>query len=91
MNICRENMSEDNLLIQINHNAMSELIDASSLPFFNSDRMIERGYVNPDRVTIPINNSDAHAVYYIACLASYKKKYGSAFNAVRSVVLNGNM
>lgn len=90
MNICRENMPEDNLLIQKNLDAMEELIEASSLPFFNSDRMMERGYMPPDRVTIPISDSEAKATYYIACLSGDKQKYSSVFNAVRWNVIREN-
>mgnify|MGYP002627401704 CR=1 FL=1 len=90
MNVCREKMPEDNLLIQKNHDAMGVLIEASSLPFFNSDRMMERGYMPPDRIAVPISDSQAKATYYIACMSEDKRKYSSLFNAVRGNIIKGN-
>ena len=90
MNVCRKNMPEDNLLIQKNHDAMGELIEASSLPFFNSDCMMERGYMPPDRIAVPIIDSEAKATYYIACLSEDKRKYSSVFNAVRGNIIREN-
>ena len=57
------------------------------MPVFNSDRMMERGYDVPGRVTLPITDETAHATYYLACLNSEKKKYTSLFNAVRAFVI----
>lgn len=87
MDVCRMKMPEKNLLIQKNTEAMSELIDMSSVPFFNSDRMIERGCIPPDRVAVPITDSEAKATYYIACLSEDKRKYSSFFNAVRGSLI----
>jgi hypothetical protein len=63
------------------------LIDASSLPFFNSDQMLKAGYQPPDRVALPITDPEAHATYWIACLASEQQKYRSVFSAVRGNLL----
>lgn len=90
MNVCREKMPEDNLLIQKNHDAMGELIEASSLPFFNSDRMMERGYMPPDRIAVPIIDSEANVSYYIACLSEEKKKFGALFRNIRGNIIKGN-
>lgn len=87
MDVCHRHFANGNLLVQKNVDALGELADASSLPFFNSDRMIERGFFMPDRVSIPIADEDAHTAYYIACLSSEKKRFGSMFNAVRETVL----
>ena len=87
MDVCRTHFDPANLLVQNSIEAMGELVEASSLPFFNSDRMLERGYGIPDRVSIPLIDEDAHAVYYIVCLSSDKKRLGSVFNAVREMVL----
>ena len=67
--------------------ALYDLIEASSLPHFTSDRILERTGPNPDRVTIPIEDGDAKTTYYIACLNSEKKKYGAVFSAAREAVL----
>ena len=87
MDVCREKIPEKNLLIQKNTEAMSELINMSSVPFFNSDRMMERGYMLTDRVTVPITDSEAKVTYYIACLSEDKRKYSSVFNAVRGSLI----
>ena len=90
MNVCRKKMPEDNLLIQKNHDAMGELIEASSLPFFNSDRMMERGYMLPDRIAVPISDSQANVSYYIACLSEKKKKFGALCSNIRGNIIKGN-
>lgn len=87
MTVCKEKLSPSDLLVQSNMDAMDELVEASSLPIFNSDQMLVRGYDIPGRVSIPINDAKAHATYYIACLASEKDKYNSVFSAVRSALL----
>lgn len=86
MDACREKLDQDDMLVQNSMDALAELIEASNLPFFNSDRFIERGYEANGRVSIPITDPEAHATYYLCCLASEQKAYRSLFNAVR-----GNM
>ena len=90
MEICKKHFDPASLLVQHSVEAMGELVEASSLPFFNSDRMLERGYDRKDRVSIPIKDEDAHVTYNIACLASEKKRFGAIFNAVREAVLRNN-
>lgn len=87
MEICRKRLDPEKLIVQNNMDALLELIEASTLPHFTSDRIIERGFSNPDRVTIPIEDPDAKTTYYIACLNSEKKKYGAVFSAAREAVL----
>ena len=84
---CRNKLSTDSFLIQSNFEAFSELVQASRLPLFNSDRFIERGYAPPGRVSIPITDPEAHATYFLCCLASEQKPYRSLFNAVRGNLL----
>ena len=84
---CSEKLSEENLLIQSNFDAFGELVQASRLPLFNSDRFIERGYKAPGRISIPITDSEAYATYYLCCLTADQKAYRSLFNAVRGNLL----
>ena len=49
--------------------------------------MIEMGYQTLGRVSIPINDEDAHATYWAACRTSDRNKYRAIFNAVRSYTL----
>lgn len=88
MEVCKRHLEPGNLLIQNSFEALGELIDASRLPFFNSDRMLERAPQQPDRISVPISDADARTVYYIACLASEKQKYNAVFSAARQAVLN---
>ena len=90
MDICREKLSESDLLIQSNPDAMAELVEASSLPLFNSDQFIARGLKTPGRVSIPISDPEAHATYWLACLAAEQKTYRSIYNAVRGNLLHNN-
>ena len=87
MELCKRHIAPSHLLVQNSVEAMGELVEASSLPFFNSDRMMERGYDHPERVSLPLEDDDARAVYYIACLSQDKKRFGSVFSAVREAVL----
>ena len=87
MDITLKHLSASDLLIQNSIDALAELIDASSLPFFISDQMMRSGYEMPGRVSLPITNPDAHATYYLCCLASEQKAYRSLFNAVRGNAL----
>ena len=87
MDICKKHLSEEDLLVQRGLDALGDLIEASTLPFFNSDRMIEMGVQIPGRVSVPISDEDAHATYWVACQASDQSKYRSIFNTVRSYAL----
>lgn len=89
LDLCREKLKASNLLIQNSVDVMTELVDASTLPVFNSDRMLERGYGVPGRVSLPISDPEAHAIYYLVCSASEQKRFAPIFNAVRSVVIRG--
>lgn len=88
MDICKKHLDEKDLLVQNTVEALSELIDASSLPVFNSDRIMELGFDEPaGRKSVRIRDEDAHAVYWVACLASEQTNYRSIFNAVRGYAL----
>lgn len=89
MERCRDKLPSENLLIQDSFDAFNELVQASPLPLFNSDCFLARGYDAPGRVSIPIRDKDAHASYYLTCLASEQKAYHSLFNAVRGNALQG--
>lgn len=90
LDICQQNMNKANLLVQNDLATMREVVDASSIPAFNSNRMIERGYITPGRISIPIIDEAAHVTFYLSCLNSEKRKYNSVFNAVRSTIIRGH-
>ena len=83
-------LGSSDLLIQNSMDALGELIDASNLPFFNSDQMLKAGYQPPDRVALPITDPEAHATYWITCMASEQQKYRSVFSAVRGNMLRNH-
>ncbi|MBQ8955194.1 MAG: LysR family transcriptional regulator [Clostridia bacterium] len=82
--VCERNMPRRNLVVQHNVEALVELVGSSSMPVFSSSRLVEQGNAAPGRITLPILDDAAHAVFYLTCLASEKQKYASLFNAVRS-------
>ena len=88
MDIARKHCADSNLLVQNNLDAMSELVEASTLPCFNSDRMMERGYAQPGRISIPIRDADAHVTYYIVCLSSEQKRFAHFFSDIRALILH---
>ncbi|MDY6335269.1 MAG: LysR family transcriptional regulator [Lachnospiraceae bacterium] len=87
MGVTLKHLSESDLLIQTSTDALAELIDASNLPFFNSDQMMRAGVAIPGRISLPITDDDAHATFWLACLASEQLKYRSLFSAIRGTML----
>ena len=87
MDVTLEKLNAQDLLIQNSMDALGELIDASNLPFFNSDQMLKAGYQPPDRVSIPISDPEAHATYWLACRVTDQRKYRSVFSTVRGNML----
>lgn len=90
MDICKKHLVSSNLLVQSSTDALDELAEASTLPMFNSDRMIELGYEAPGRISVPITNEDAHATYWVICRTEDQKKYRSIFNVVRGYAIRHN-
>ena len=90
MDVTLEKLNASDLLIQNSMDALSELIDASNLPFFNSDQMLKAGYQPPDRVALPITDPEAHATYWIACMASEQQKFRAVFSAIRGSMLRSH-
>ena len=65
------------------------MIQATKFPFFNSDRMAERGAPMPGWVNLPIADAEAHAVFRLACLTEERKKYEAFMSAVRAEAIAG--
>lgn len=87
MDICKKYLNTSDLLVQNNADALDELADNSTIPLFNSDRMIELGYNAPGRISIPICDEDAHATYWVVCRAQDQNKFRSIFNVVRGYAI----
>lgn len=88
--VIRAHLPQSNLLFQTDFDALDELISKTDFPTFSSDCMARGGYVQDDRVDIPIDEPDAHASYYIACLDADKERYASFFSGLRSQALTGS-
>lgn len=87
MDICKKYLNTSDLLVQNNADALDELADNSTIPLFNSDRMIELGYNAPGRISIPICDEDAHATYWVVCRTQDQNKFRSIFNVVRGYAI----
>lgn len=87
MDICKKHLNTSDLLVQNNADALDELADNSTIPLFNSDRMIELGYNTPGRISIPICDEDAHATYWVVCRTQDQNKFRSIFNVVRGYAI----
>jgi ribosomal protein RSM22 (predicted rRNA methylase) len=87
MDICKKYLNTSDLLVQNNADALDELADNSTIPLFNSDRMIELGYNVPGRISIPICDEDAHATYWVVCRTQDQNKFRSIFNVVRGYTI----
>ena len=83
LDILLDKLSHSDLLIQNSFDAFSELVQASNLPFFNSDQFIEMGYESPGRISVPISDPEVHLTYWLTCLESEQKTYRRIFDAAR--------
>jgi DNA-binding transcriptional LysR family regulator len=81
--ICLGKLQKSDLLIQTNFDAFTELVEASSLPLFNTDQYVSRGYLPKGRISIPISDPEVHVTYWLAALVAEQKTYRSVFNALR--------
>ena len=86
---CHEKMKGANFLVQDSMESLEELINGSDFPCFTTDAFAHMGPYGNNRIVIPIDEPEAYATFYIACLNSYKKKYASFFNSIRSRTISG--
>ena len=63
LDICKRNLNEADLLIHGNPGALTDLVESSNLPLFNSDQFIARGFKTPGRISIPISDTEALVTY----------------------------
>ena len=74
MELCRRKLPHSNLLAQDSLESLHQLIDSSTLPAFGS---------RENRVAIPLQDAEARATYYLACLQGEQKRYSGLFRRVR--------
>ena len=79
LDICRENLNNENIIVQDNMNTLSQLVDVSSLPVFNSNRVIKLQDESMTHITIPVVDKQAYVVHYLVCLKSEKHKFLDIF------------
>lgn len=83
LDICRKNLKGAKLLVQNSIEDLDELVNASSLPVFNSNRAASLASHSAGRVTLPISDECAHITYYLCCLNSEKQKYKYIFKSIQ--------
>lgn len=88
LDICRRNLKDAKLLVQDSMDMLSELVHASSLPVFNSDRAMKSSDMSDRRITVPITDKAAHITYYLACLTEEKEKYSGVLRQFRGQLKN---
>lgn len=82
--LCHDKMKGANFLIQNTMDSLQELVRGSDFPCFTTDAFMQTSPIGENRVAIPIEEPEAYISFYITCLNSYKKKYASFFNSIRS-------
>ena len=83
LDVCREHLHTTKLLVQDSMEAMHELVEKTSLPTFDSDCTPEHRRGTSGRVTLPIRDDAACAVYYLVCRDAEKAAYQAVFQAAR--------
>ncbi len=73
---------ETRYLHQRNMESFQEIASLTPYPIFTSSYLERRSGLVPGRVTIPIEDPEAHTDYYLVCLVSEAEKYRPLFNAV---------
>ena len=63
--MCRDKMPSSKFLVQTNDFEFDELVKNSSLPCFTTDVSLANGMPFPDRISIPITDSEANVTFYI--------------------------
>lgn len=79
-----EKMKATHFLLQDDYSVFREVVQASALPSFTSDVVMEREGKPSNRVIIPILDEEAHATYYCICLAANQKKLSSFFHRIEN-------
>ncbi len=82
--LCHDKMKGANFLIQNTMDSLEELVRKTDFPCFTTDAFMQTSPPGENRVIIPIEEPEAYETFYIACLNSDKKKYGSFFSSIRS-------
>lgn len=85
--ICHQKMTGANFLVQNSMDSLEELIRGTDYPCFTTDAFMRQQPLSEGRTIVPIEEPEAFADFYIVCLNSYKNKYSSFFNSIRSRII----
>ena len=88
--MCHDKMKGASFLVQNSMDSLFELAGGSHFPCFTTDQFAKTAPPLPGRVFVPIEEPEAYATFYIACLNENKHKYASFFNAIRARSMNEN-
>ena len=78
--VCMEKMPRTKFLLQSDRSVFGELVSASELPCFMSSFYLRRGDSQAGRVSVPIAEPEAEAVYWLACLRRDRARYAPLFD-----------
>ena len=65
-------------------NAFSELVNASALPCFTTDRVLTQGAPNQNRINVPILDPEANVTYYCLYQTANRKLLGDFLNTIQN-------
>lgn len=77
--LVRRRCPDTNILFQTDLVALEDLVTRTDLPTFSSDAMAGSGYEEDDRVDVPIDDPEAHATFWLCCLATERGRYEELF------------
>lgn len=75
-------MPDTHFLVQ-EDSAFSELVSASALPCFITDRVLMQGEPNQNRINVPILDPEANVTYYCLYRTANRKLLGGFLDAIR--------
>ena len=75
-------MPRSRFLIQHDHDTLLEIVSASVLPSFSTDKAREFLGKAPDRIDIPINDPGASVTYFLTCLKEHEKQFAPLFKSL---------
>lgn len=82
LDICKNNISNLNLIVQENMSTLDKLVKESKLPVFNSTEA-RKLYPDPaDKISIPIIDKAAVVSYYLVCRKEDKPRFDKLFSKI---------
>lgn len=82
-NLVNRKMPDTHFLVQ-EDNAFSELVNASALPCFTTDRVLTQGAPNQNRINVPILDPEANVTYYCLYQTANRKLLGDFLNTIQN-------